>query len=51
VIGRAAHPNLIVNAGHGHLGFTLACGSAQIVTDLVRSQDEKIGPYSVGAAS
>jgi len=35
VIGRTPYDNLILNTGHGTLGWTMACGSARIVTDLV----------------
>ena len=35
-MGRARHENLYVNVGHGHMGWTMACGSARIVADIVR---------------
>lgn len=35
VLGTTLYPNLMLNVGHGALGFTLAMGSAQVVTDLV----------------
>jgi D-amino-acid dehydrogenase len=35
IIRRAAYANLFINAGHGHMGWTMACGSAQIACDLV----------------
>lgn len=31
ILGRSRYRNLFLNAGHGHLGWTFACGSAQIV--------------------
>jgi D-amino-acid dehydrogenase len=31
ILGPTRFGNLFVNAGHGHLGWTFACGSAQIV--------------------
>lgn len=31
VIGATPVPNLYVNAGHGHLGWTMACGSAALL--------------------
>ena len=34
-LGRFAMDNLFLNTGHGHLGWTLAAGSAQLVADLV----------------
>jgi D-amino-acid dehydrogenase len=35
IIGATAFPNLWLNAGHGALGFTLACGSARLLAALV----------------
>ena len=35
VIGRGRHENLIFNTGHGHIGWTMAAGSARIAADLV----------------
>jgi D-amino-acid dehydrogenase len=35
VIGATQLPNLLVNAGHGHLGWTLAAGSSHLLADIV----------------
>lgn len=35
VIGRTALGNLYLNTGHGTLGWTLACGSAAVLADVV----------------
>jgi D-amino-acid dehydrogenase len=35
-------PNLFLNVGHGHLGWTLCCGSARIVADLVAGRTPEI---------
>jgi D-amino-acid dehydrogenase len=35
VIGRSRHSNLYFNTGHGTLGWTLACGSAAALADIV----------------
>jgi D-amino-acid dehydrogenase len=35
LIGRARYPNLWLNTGHGTLGWTMACGSAAALTDLI----------------
>ena len=35
LLGRTAVPNLFVNTGHGHLGWTLAAGSGKVVADIV----------------
>jgi len=42
IIGRTAISGLWVNAGHGHLGWTLACGSGRVVADLVDGRDPGI---------
>jgi D-amino-acid dehydrogenase len=34
-VGRTRYPNLFLNTGHGTLGWTLACGSGQAITDIV----------------
>jgi len=34
-IGRSRLPNLWLNTGHGTLGWTMACGSAAALTDLI----------------
>jgi len=36
LLGRApGFDNLLLNTGHGTLGWTLACGSAQVIADLI----------------
>ena len=35
VIGAGRHANLYYNTGHGHIGWTMAAGSARIAADLV----------------
>ncbi|MCL2523219.1 MAG: D-amino acid dehydrogenase [Betaproteobacteria bacterium] len=35
LIGRSRYANLWLNTGHGTLGWTLACGSALALTDLI----------------
>jgi D-amino-acid dehydrogenase len=35
IIGRTKLKNLYLNTGHGTLGWTLACGSASVLADLV----------------
>jgi D-amino-acid dehydrogenase len=35
VIGPTRIPNLFLNTGHGTLGWTMACGSAHVITDLI----------------
>ena len=35
IMGFGRHRNLCYNTGHGHMGWTMACGAARIVTDLI----------------
>jgi D-amino-acid dehydrogenase len=35
VIGPTRIPNLYLNTGHGTLGWTMACGSGQVIADIV----------------
>lgn len=35
IIGRTRYPNLWLNTGHGTLGWTMACGSAAALADLM----------------
>jgi D-amino-acid dehydrogenase len=52
VLGTGRHRNLYFNAGHGHMGWTMAFGTARIVADLVagRKPDHDLtglGPRAV----
>jgi len=33
IVGRGKHDNVYYNTGHGHMGWTMACGSSRIVAD------------------
>lgn len=35
ILGTCRVPNLLLNTGHGTYGWTYACGSAQVIADLV----------------
>ena len=35
ILGKGRYTNLYLNTGHGHMGFTMACGSSKIVSDLI----------------
>ena len=39
IIGATRYGNLWLNVGHGPLGFTFACGSASVLTDLVQGRE------------
>ena len=38
ILGLARHRNLFLNCGHGHMGWTMACGTARIVADLMNGR-------------
>ena len=42
IVGRARYENLFLNTGHGTLGWTLACGSAQALADLVSGREAAV---------
>ncbi|MDY0885867.1 D-amino acid dehydrogenase [Dongia soli] len=44
IIGRSAIPNLWLNTGQGHMGWTMACGSSQILSDLMANRKPAIDP-------
>lgn len=44
VIGPARYGNLYLNTGHGHLGWTTAAGSGQLVADLISGRKPEIDP-------
>ncbi len=35
ILGKGRHDNLYYNTGHGHMGWTMACGTARITADLI----------------
>ncbi len=42
ILGATPLQNLYLNAGHGHLGWTLACGTAKLVADSVLRQQPEL---------
>ena len=44
IFGRARYENFFLNVGHGHVGWTMSCGSAKFVTDLVAGRSPEIDP-------
>lgn len=58
VVGRTGMKNLFINTGHGTLGWTMSCGSAQLLADLMSAkrpaipfEDLGVGRYSSGGGS
>lgn len=48
IIGRGRHENLIYNTGQGHMGWTMACGSARIATDALAARTPEIDASGMG---
>lgn len=53
IVGATALPNLYLNTGHGTLGWTMSCGSGQLLADLIsarrptiRSADLSLARYA-----
>ena len=53
IVGATRYENLYLNTGHGTLGWTMACGSSQLLADLmlgrqtaIRSDDLSLSRYS-----
>jgi len=44
IIGPSPIPGLLLNTGHGALGWTLACGSARLATELLLGQPPAVPP-------
>ena len=42
ILGLAKHRNLYLNTGHGHVGWTLACGSGRAIANMVFGRDPGI---------
>lgn len=42
ILGQAGPDNLFINSGHGHMGFTMACGSSKLVADVIDGQKTEI---------
>lgn len=42
IIGKSRFPNLFYNTGHGTLGWTLACGSARSLADIVSGRPPQV---------
>ncbi|MFO1060489.1 MAG: D-amino acid dehydrogenase [Dongiaceae bacterium] len=52
IIGETAIRGLWINAGHGHLGWTMSCGSGRVAADLIDGRDPGIPlPPSQGVVS
>jgi D-amino-acid dehydrogenase len=48
VIGRTRFKNLLLNTGHGTLGWTMCAGSGRVIADLVSGKKPEIGLDGLG---
>jgi D-amino-acid dehydrogenase len=48
ILGRGKQSNLWYNTGHGHMGWTMACGSSRIVADLMVGRRPELPTESMG---
>lgn len=42
IVGRSRYENLWINTGHGHMGWTMSCGTAQALSDLVAGRKPEL---------
>jgi len=50
LVGRTRYPNLFLNAGHGTLGWTLACGSGRALADIISGRPPEVDFRFAGAS-
>lgn len=48
LIGPTRYPNLWLNTGHGTLGWTMSCGSARVIADLISGRTPDISTEGLG---
>ncbi len=48
IVGTTPIPNLYLNTGHGTLGWTMACGSAKLLTDIISGSTPDIRHDDLG---
>lgn len=48
ILGATSYNNLFLNTGHGTLGWTMACGSARIIADLLAGRRPEIDLEGLG---
>jgi len=50
IIGATRYDNLWLNTGHGTLGWTMSCGSAHLLADLIAGRRPEIDPQGLNVA-
>lgn len=48
ILGKTRYENLLLNTGHGTLGWTMACGSAKVIADLAAGRAPEIEMQGLG---
>jgi D-amino-acid dehydrogenase len=48
IVGATPLPNLFLNAGHGTLGWTMACGSGRLIASIIEGKTPPIDPTGLG---
>lgn len=48
VLGYGRHRNLLFNVGHGHMGWTMACGTGRIAADLLSGRRPELDLDGLG---
>ena len=39
ILGKARYQNLYLNTGHGHIGWTMSCGSGKLTADIIAGRE------------
>ena len=47
ILGATKFENLYLNVGHGHVGWTMSCGSGQFVADVIAGRKTAIDPVGL----
>lgn len=42
LVGATRHHNLFLNTGHGHLGWTMSCGTARMLADVMQGRTPEL---------
>lgn len=50
ILGGTKYDNLYINTGHGTLGWTMSCGSAKAIADLISNKSPDISLKGLGTA-
>jgi D-amino-acid dehydrogenase len=50
ILGPSRYRNLLLNVGHGHVGWSMACGSGRLVADCIAGRRPEIDGAGLLAA-